>query len=279
MLEERQPRKEIELKYPGFSRIIKNVVRVLESKVKPLRSDFAQALPPILLCDREKLQKIVGEATAESPVEKNVERAVAHFAPIECCIYAESQTVQEKLKEGRTGKFLLTLIFAEEYLHGLTTFYSAESIRTAFLQIPYSSLPLNYLPGQIAEYDLDIDSMRRGMEKYGLFVEDETEIRLTENITKFALHLMSDSFLKDLGYPSYPRIFLLAPGQKGDAFGVVKSESLLRDVLETLIYGDTQRLAKHFNGRILQALNTPDVDIASVKEDFIKNPSNDMLVW
>lgn len=262
---------EIEAKYPGLEKAVSIARRATTGYFSRFRHDTHAVIPPLLLCDAERLNQEVDHVTAESRYRDDLVRGFAHFQPLEGVVYVAKEEVQSVLRKGPQGVQQIAMVIAEEFTHALTTFKSENTTRTGFMVIPYGSQPHGLKPGAIYEHELESYSEESDDDIIQLPLGDQL---LTENATKFLLHGLLGDLQTQYPRKAYP--YMAVTTNHGRTPTVIEKSPSVQDLVAlSLIKGDKRILKKPFDGRLLPLLENPQFHIGSLAQ----LPPKDNDIW
>lgn len=251
---------EIDRTYPGLRAAVSRASNVISPHFRLYRSNVESVKPPLFLADASTLNALVGKVNQGSTYEYNEIRMFAHFEPFEGVVYGAAEEIQKKLAEGRSGQQFITLVMAEEYIHAFSTVSTETGVRSGFISVTGERNPHTLFPGQIYDFSLR-DITLDDIQPAEILPEDE---RLTENATAFAVHLLLAELLPDLRI-RYPYLLFMAH-KSAEVLGIMKKDaSYLAPVLRSLTTGNRQHLQPIMDGKLLVALETPNLVMASVR--------------
>ncbi len=266
---------EIEAKYPGLEKAVSIARRATTGYFGRFRHDTNAVIPPLLLCDAERLNERVDHVTAESKYRDDLVRRFAHFQPLEGVVYIAKEEVQSELRKGPQGVQQIAIVIAEEFTHALTTFRFENTIRTGFMVIPYGAQPHGLKAGAIYGHELEPYSGSSDDDIIQLPLGDQL---LTENATKFLLHGLLWDLQTQYPRKAYPYMVVTTNHDRSDRNPpavIEKSPSVQDLVALSLIKGDKRILKKPFDGRLLPLLENPQFHIGSLAQ----LPPKDNDIW
>jgi len=163
----------------------------------------------------------------------------------------------------------MTMVIAEEFIHALSTVEENGLTRCGFIALPGPMRPHNLQPGQIYEYDLIPHVQTPGRPTR----IDAKQLRLTENATLLAVHLL----LGELGIDKdgqFPLVFITSRSirpkfllcRQPAHMITDKNETLLRDVIAALSTGNRDILKVLLDGNLFPILESAHCEIASLTD-------------
>jgi hypothetical protein len=269
-------RSELEPNYPGLKGIFNQELRILRNKFLPYfkKYGFKLTSPTLCLVDDEDMHKVAADL---AQVEENDTEALsfAHYLPQYGVITLEAQNISDRIKRDRTNA---TLVVAEEIIHHFSTIDSGSRLRVGFSLSDILTGDSGLIAGEIYYFSKGSAMFEVGSpEDEGFQKEMKDKHNLTEAVTALLIHSTLPELLqgriKESDYPYlvvYYGNYSLA--ENLDIF--MKSPGVADSAIEALISGNVGILAKHYEGKLLKALQYPNVKVLSCKQIPVKEESD-----
>ncbi len=240
-----------------FRGIFQSTAGNLERKIRGLRVDSRQCIPPVILCSDDQLRTHITRATRNSTRERNDIRFM-NLGMHNNCLFVYRDDLIGKMSSDQ-GKTLTSIGVVHEITHAVTTTTNERGIRCGFTSLPIQRLSHGLVPGEVYDYRIVPGSL----EESGGVPEVAVDLRLTENATDLAVHAMLPEMLPETS--RYKIVFCNSETQQ--AF-IKKDSYLVETLLRALYKGRRQLLERPVMGignpSLLQVLEAPNLKLISV---------------
>src|SRR5256885_14289327 len=222
---------------PKLRSVVSLASRVSANLFRAYRQDVAERIPPILLMERDDFYQLQGLGTKDQEYLRGQVTGTMMFEGGQGVVFAAKDDLLELLALGPKGFRYTSLMLGEQNIHALSTDDTEEGYRIGFIQIPGTTQRHKLEPGQLYDYHPTFQTIERSGRR-GSFIP-EPEHNLTDNVTRFLLHLALNRYVPMEG-DKFPYIVVSTRDDHG--FVEPKATELLQGAAQSLATGDRRVL-------------------------------------